>query len=81
MKRSDLISKLENYFKDSLYDSGMGKENWILAEEVLDLIENVGMLPPETKATPEDFVNIGFDQEFLDDHDFTVNRWEEEWLN
>jgi hypothetical protein len=44
----------------------------------LSKIEEAGMLPPETKATPEDFTNIAFTQEFLDDHDFKVNRWDEE---
>jgi hypothetical protein len=48
------------------------------AEELLCRIEEAGMLPPETKATPEDFANTGFTQEFLDEHDFTVNKWDEE---
>lgn len=46
MKRSELLDKLEDYFSESLYDSGIGKSNWTLAEEVLDIVEKVGMLPP-----------------------------------
>ena len=50
-----------------------------LATRAVDYCENeIGMLPPETKATPEDFSNLTFDQDFLDKHDFSVNRWDEE---
>lgn len=75
MKRSEAIELLRD-----ILDEASGH----LAEEVnpewlLNRIEEkLGMLPPETKATPEDFTNTGFTQEFLDEHDFTVNRWEEE---
>lgn len=36
------------------------------------------MLPPETKALLQDFDNLGFTQEFLDEHNFKVNRWDKE---
>ena len=41
-------------------------------------VDKIEMLPPETKATPEDFSNLGFTQDFLDEHDFSVNKWEPE---
>lgn len=50
---------------------------WV-AEQIIQEIEQAGMLPPETKALPQDFVNLGFTQEFLDEHNFKVNKWEPE---
>ena len=49
-----------------------------LAEQIIQEIEQAGMLPPLTKAKPFDFTNTGFTQEFLDEHEFKVNRWEPE---
>ena len=48
------------------------------AEAVLKELEALGMIPPETKALPSDFINTGLSQEFLDEHEFKVNRWEPE---
>ena len=50
---------------------------WI-AEQILQEVEKVGMLPPKTKALPSDFTNTGFTQEFLNENDFKVNRWDNE---
>lgn len=49
-----------------------------LAEQIIQEIEQAGMLPPETKALPQDFGNLGFTQEFLDEHNFKINKWEPE---
>jgi hypothetical protein len=49
-----------------------------LADIILTELESLGMLPPDTKATPEDFSNLGFTQDFLDEHDFSVSKWEPE---
>jgi hypothetical protein len=49
-----------------------------VSDEILSALEKAGMLPPETKATPEDFSNLDLHQDFLDEHDFTVNRWDKE---
>lgn len=50
-----------------------------LATRAVDYcVGSLRMLPPETKATPEDFSNLDLRQDFLDEHDFTVNRWDEE---
>lgn len=72
MKRSKMIKKALKH-----------KLNTICVNEaqvgrMLEVFEKLGMLPPETKATLEDFTNTGFTQEFLDEHGFTVNRWDEE---
>lgn len=48
------------------------------ANKILRDLEEEGMLPPETKATKKDFTNLGFDEKFLDEHDFKVNRWDDE---
>jgi hypothetical protein len=53
---------------------------FVNTDQVLNAIEvftDLGMLPPLTRALPEDFSNTGFDQDFLDEHEFQVNRWEE----
>jgi hypothetical protein len=47
-------------------------------ERMLEVFEKLGMLPPETKATPSDLSNTGFTQEFLYEHNFTVSKWESE---
>lgn len=50
-----------------------------MAEYILGgCCETFGMLPPPRKATVDDYANLGFDQQFLDEHDFTVNKWEQE---
>ena len=49
-----------------------------LASDILYSIEYFGMLPPLRKSTLDDFTNSGFDQDFLDEHDFKTNGWEKE---
>lgn len=81
MKRSEMLKAIVHYVKytSHLDMSVHGDSNYEqLAKELLQLIENKGMLPPETKATPEDFSNLDLRQDFLDKHDFTVNRWDAE---
>jgi hypothetical protein len=72
MKRSKFIKKALNHTSNTVC---VNEEQ---VEVMLNIFEKLGVLPPETKATPEDFTHIDFTQEFLDNHDFTVNRWEEE---
>lgn len=48
------------------------------ANKILRDLEEAGMKPPLTTAKPFDFTNTGFTQEFLDEHEFKVNRWEPE---
>lgn len=57
----------------------VGNTVFVNVDQVLNAIEvftDLGMLPPLTKALPHDFTNTGFDQEFLDEHEFKVNRWD-----
>jgi hypothetical protein len=72
MKRSTIIKKALKHKLNTIC------VNEAQVDRMLEIFEKLGMLPPETKATPEDFTHIDFTQEFLDNHDFTVNRWEEE---
>lgn len=74
MKRSKAVEEIRKILAMNGKDDGYGE----LEEAILHHLEVIGMLPPETKAIPEDFTNIDFTQEFLDDHDFTVNRWDKE---
>ena len=78
MKRSEAILNIinvlrltGNHYCDDCRD---GQD----AERILKRLEAIGMLPPETKATSSDFSNTGFTQEFLDEHNFTVSKWEPE---
>jgi len=53
---------------------------FVAEDQVLNAIEvftELGMLPPETKATIEDFSNTCFTEDFLNEHDFKINRWDE----
>jgi hypothetical protein len=72
MKRSKFITKVLEDFSNTVFTT---KEQ---VEVALELFEKLGMLPPETKSTPSDFSNTGFTQEFLDEHNFTVSKWESE---
>lgn len=72
MKRSEFINIVLNSHSNTVFTT---KEQ---VEVALDIFENLGMLPPETQATPEDFTDTEFTQEFLDEHDFTVHKWEKE---
>ena len=76
MKRSEMLSKIEKWLDKTYPDHYLYNDS--SAKEFLSIIEELGMLPPETKATPEDFSNLDLRQDFLDEHDFTVNRWDEE---
>jgi hypothetical protein len=72
MKRSKFIEKALNHVNNTVC---VNEEQ---VEVMLSIFEKLGMLPPETKACPEDFSNLGFTQDFLDEHSFTVNRWDKE---
>jgi hypothetical protein len=72
MKRSEFVTEVLNDFSNTVFTT---KEQ---VEVALELFEKLGMLPPETKATPSDFSNTGFTQEFLDEHNFSVSKWESE---
>ena len=72
MKRSKFIKKVLNSWDNTVFTT----EEQV--ESALNLFEKLGMLPPETKATTEDFTNIDFTQEFLDEHEFYINRWDKE---
>lgn len=72
MKKSKFIKKVLNHKNNTVC---VTEEQ---VEVMLDIFEKLGMLPPETKATPEDFINTGFTQEFLNEHEFTVNKWDKE---
>jgi hypothetical protein len=72
MKRSKFITKVLKDFSNTVFTT---KEQ---VEVALELFEKLGMLPPETKALPQDFDNLGFTQEFLDEHNFKINRWDKE---
>jgi hypothetical protein len=62
MKRSTMIKKALNHTLNTVC---VNEEQ---VERMLEVFEKLGVLPPETKATPKDFTHI----------DFTVNRWDEE---
>ena len=72
MKKSQFIEKVFNSTSNTVFTT---KEQ---IEVALEIFEKLGMFPPETKATPSDFTNLGFTQEFLDDHNFKVNKWDDE---
>lgn len=80
MKRSEMLSKIAsviiNYNEaHCIINRNKAME---MAETILRVQEENGMLPPETKSTPEDWTHIDMTQEFLDEHEFKVNRWESE---
>jgi hypothetical protein len=78
MKRSEAIKNIVNVLRltgNHYCDDGRDGQD---AERILKRLEAIGMLPPETKATSSDFSNTGFTQEFLDEHNFTVSKWEPE---
>jgi hypothetical protein len=86
MKRSEMLEKM--VFSMELhagndpawldYQPGMKAGALDYADKILRDLEEAGMLPPETTATPEDFSNLDLQQDFLDNHNFTVNRWDKE---
>lgn len=83
MKRSEMLDHIKEDLLEKLKHRWLERgetDKWaeFTANQLLDMIEGFGMLPPETKALPQDFVNLGFTQEFLDEHEFKVNRWEPE---
>jgi hypothetical protein len=78
MKRSEAILNIINVLRltgNHYCDDGRDEQD---AERILKRLEAIGMLPPETKATPSDLSNTGFTQEFLDEHNFSVSKWESE---
>lgn len=74
MKRSEALEEVRKILAMNGKDNGYGE----LEEAILHHLESLGMRPPLTKAKPFDFTNTGFTQEFLDEHEFKVNRWESE---
>jgi hypothetical protein len=86
MKRSEMLEKM--VFSMELHAGndpawldqmpGMKAGALDYADKILRDLEEAGMLPPETKATPSDLSNTGFTQEFLDEHNFTISKWESE---
>lgn len=72
MRRSDFINKVLDSNSNTVFTT---KEQ---VDVVLSIFEKLGMLPPETQAIPDDFSYIDFTQEFLDEHEFKVNRWDKE---
>lgn len=75
MKRSEMQLLVANMLRLYRFDN---VEDMEAADRLLLVLEQEGMLPPETKATPSDFSNTGFTQEFLDEHNFTISKWESE---
>jgi hypothetical protein len=73
MKRSDII-KIMVEEADSEFILTLEQ----IADRMLSACEEAGMLPPLRKAKPSDYANIGFDQKFLDDHEFEVYGWDDE---
>ena len=83
MKRSEMLDHIKEDLLEKLKHRWLERgetDKWaeFTANELLDMIEGFGMLPPLTKALPYDFTNTGFTQDFLDEHEFKVNRWEPE---
>lgn len=83
MKRSEMLDHIKEDLLEKLKHRWLERgetDKWaeFTANQLLDMIEGFDMLPPLTKALPQDFVNLGFTQEFLDEHEFKVNRWEPE---
>ena len=74
MKRSEAVEEIRKILAMNGKDDGEGE----LEEAILNHLENLGMRPPLTMAKPFDFTNTGFTEEFLDEHEFKVNRWEPE---
>jgi hypothetical protein len=72
MKRSEALEQIRKILELNRIDNGMGE----VEEAILHTLESIGMKPPLTIANPFDFTNTGFTQEFLDEHEFKVNRWE-----
>lgn len=78
MKRSEMEKIIAITLSKQAIAAGVSGLLWVDVKEILTKIEEAGMLPPETKALPSDFTNTGLSQEFLDEHEFKVNRWEPE---
>jgi len=74
VKRSEAVEEIRKILAMNGKDNGYGE----LEEAILHHLESLGMLPPETRSTPEDWTHVDITQEFLDEHEFKVNRWEPE---
>lgn len=74
MKRSEAVEEIRKILAMNGKDNGYGE----LEEAILHHLESLGMYPPLITAKPFDFTNTGFTQEFLDEHEFKVHRWEPE---
>jgi hypothetical protein len=60
MKRSEMIQKINNYFcsllwKDVPLEPDGSWDSHKNAEDILDLVENLGMLPPNVCGSGRDF--------------------------
>jgi len=77
MKRSEMVIAIAIELMGRLPEWEK-QERLSFASEILQVCEIEGMVPPLRKAKPSDYTNIGFDQKFLDDHEFEVNGWDDE---
>ena len=75
MKRSEMQSLIANMLRLYRFDN---VEDMEASDRLLLVLEQAGMLPPETDAVEADFFTQGLSMEFLKNHDFKVNRWEPE---
>ena len=73
MKRSEVVDKLQEYLLNNIEEIGKTKGYNLAARELLDLIEEEGMLPPmilgknnRPKIKRDPYV------------DFTIREWEKE---
>ena len=79
MKRSEMLYSIQREIElRSDRFGNLTESPSKLALSILDELEELGMLPPLRKSTPDDFLNTGFTQDFLDEHEFESNKWEEE---
>lgn len=83
MKRSEMIEHLKAEIEEHLltlkYRPNTEKYfSDTLANEILDIIEGFDMKPPYRPATTEDLEDWGVTQDFIDEHNFTVQEWEPE---
>ena len=82
MKRDDMLKlMLEAQVNPPEYISNMsdgGEQMVRLMSHILTIMEDAGMLPPTRPAKLEETCITNITQEFLDEHEFTVNDWDAE---
>lgn len=74
MKRSDMVQLMEKHW------SGCQsfKSDKSMFSYILHRMEEAGMLPPYTRTLVEDMKPFDYTQEFLDEHEFTIQKWDKE---